>query len=403
MVSEQVRWIIHADLDAFFASVEELHHPEWRGKPIIVGGDPSRRAVVSSASYAARRFGVHSAMPVSQALRLCPKAIVAPPHYDEYTRHSHAVMDIMQEITPAVEQISIDEAFLDVSGCERLWGPVEQIAEMIQRRVRERVRLPVSLGIATSKLVAKIACDLGKPKGRVLVPPGQEKEFLAPLPIRRLWGVGQVTATRLGALGIETIGDLALWEEEQLVQRFGEVGHVLYSSARGIDPSKVHTERERRSISQELTFAQDTDDRELIARTLLRMADTITGRLRAAGLVAQTVRIKLRHTDFTTLTRQTTLRQPTDQSSTVYVESCHLLEANWRGSPRLRLLGMGVSGLLERGGYQLDLFEHRDQKSIQLSRAVDAIRGKYGRKAIIRASLLADRTRDSDGEDVDPL
>ena len=210
------RWIIHVDLDAFFASVEELLNPTWRGKPLVVGGEPGTRAVVASASYAARTYGIRSAMPVGQAVQLCPDLIIAPSHYREYARRSRAIMDILCKITPLVEQISIDEAFLDVTGCERLWGSVSEIGKMIQERVLAKQHLPVSLGIASNKLVAKIACDYGKPRGLVLVPPGEERAFLAPLPIEKLWGVGKVTGDKLRHLGIETIGDLAAWDAQQL-------------------------------------------------------------------------------------------------------------------------------------------------------------------------------------------
>ena len=382
------RWIVHVDLDAFFCSVEELLHPEWRGQPIIVGGDPRYRGVVSSASYAARAFGVHSAMPMSQALRLCPQATVVHPHLTDYGAHSRGVMDILREYTPDFEQVSIDEAFLDMTGSERLLGPIEPLGRAIQQRVLDETSLPVSLGIASSKLVAKIACDLGKPKGLVLVPQGQEQTFLAPLPIERLWGVGRVTASRLRARGIETIADLATWEEAQLADTLGDIGRGLYDAARGIDPRPVHSGHEQRSISQERTFAQDETDADALEKLLLRMADELAGRLRGRNLVAQTVRIKLRHPDFTTLTRQRRLGQPTDQARIIFDEGQSLLRANWQAGQPLRLLGLAVANLLDSSGYQLDLFDDRDQQTIRLDRAIDEIRDRFGRKAITRASLL---------------
>lgn len=391
------RWIIHVDLDAFFASVEELLNPELRGKPLIVGGDPRYRGVVASASYAARAHGVRSAMPVAQALRLCPEAIVVSSHKQEYAERSRAVMNILNEITPIVEQLSIDEAFLDVTGCEQLWGAVDEMGRLIQRRIMEEQRLPVSLGIASSRLVAKIACDFGKPQGLVIVPPGEECGFLAPLPIERLWGVGQVTGSRLRALGIQTIGDLAAWDEEKLVQLFGEGGHTLYSSARGIDRSPVHVSRERRSISQEQTFAQDIGDGATIHRALLRMSEGLASRLRSYHLVAQTIRLKLRTPDFATITRQVTLGQPTDQVQIIYREAHQLLYRNWAEGRLLRLLGVGVSGLLDESGYQLRLFDRSDQRHIRLNQALDDIRDRYGVEAIVRASLLR-RHRHEDGE-----
>ncbi|MGI5917930.1 MAG: DNA polymerase IV [Anaerolineae bacterium] len=382
------RWIIHVDLDAFFASVEELRNPALRGKPIIVGGDPSSRGVVSSASYAARAYGVRSAMPVAQALRLCPQAILITPEHDEYEVRSRAVMDILHDVTPVVEQVSIDEAFLDVTGCERLWGPVETIGRMIQQRVMDEQELPVSLGIASSKLVAKIACGQGKPHGLVVVEAGKEAEYLAPLPIEALWGVGRVMAARLHALDIHTIDDLAACSEDQLVQTFGEMGHNLYLGARGIDPSPVQSFRERHSISQEHTYASDTADVEQVRRTLLGMCEHVAARLRDGGMVGQTVRIKLRFSDFDTITRQVRLDQPTDQGPIIYAAAYRLLQRNWPPRRWIRLIGVGVAGLLEEGGYQLSLLDGTDQRRIRLSRALDQIRDRYGNRAIQRASLL---------------
>jgi len=391
------RWIIHVDLDAFFASVEELLNPELRGKPIIVGGRADQRGVVAAASYAVRAFGVRSAMPTAQALRLCPQAILVSPRHNEYGRRSRAVMDILHEITPQVEQFSIDEAFLDVTGCELLWGQPEEIARLIQTRIKEEQHLPASLGVASSKLVAKIACDWGKPQGLVVVQPGEERAFLAPLPIERLWGVGKVTGARLRAFGLRTIGDLAAWPEEKLVQQFGDLGRGLYLNARGIDRRpvgdiarslRVHGSREQRSISQERTFSQDVGDRKILLRTLLSMTESVAARLRRRRLVAQTVRIKLRRADFTTFTRQQTLDQPTDQGQVIYERARRLLERNWREGQMLRLLGVGVSGLLDDAGYQLSLFDRTDQRRTRLNRALDDIQARFGREAITRASLL---------------
>jgi DNA polymerase-4 len=399
-MSDHQRWIIHVDLDAFFPSVEELLHPELRGKPIIVGGDPRYRGVVSSASYAARAYGVRSAMPMSQALRLCPQAVVISPRHGRYGAYSRRVMSILREYTPAFEQVSIDEAFLDVTGCELLWGPVEPLGRRIQQRVWDEQHLPVSLGIASSKLVAKVACDLGKPHGLVIVPPGQERQFLAPLPIGKLWGVGQVTAERLQARGIETIGDLAAWDEQRLAGAVGEVGRGLYDAARGIDHRMVSDGREQRSISQERTFAQDEGDPATIRRLLLSIADDLAARLRQGHIVAQTVRIKLRYPDFTTLTRQQRLDQPTDQAGLIHQVGLKLLSGNWQDGQPLRLMGLAVAGLIDSGGYQLNLFAHDDQQNIRLDRAVDEIRLRFGRQAITRASLL--RTPDEDEQEEPP-
>jgi DNA polymerase-4 len=386
------RWIALVDLDAFFASVEELLNPELRGVPLIVGGSPEHRGVVASASYAAREYGVRSAMPVAQALRLCPQAVVVPARHGEYGARSKAIMEMLHEITPVVEQVSVDEAFLDLTGCERLWGPVEEIGRAIRRRIKEEHGLPASVGIAANKLVAKIACDSGKPQGLVLVQPGQEQAFLAPLPIETLWGVGKVTGQRLRGCGIRTVGDLAEWSEEQLRPIFGNAAHDLYRRARGIDTSELHTTAERQSISQERTFAHDVSDRRFLERALLRMSDDVAARLRQRGMVAQTVRIKLRYSDFATVTRQTTLPQATDQEQVIYRVALELLEDNWRTGQPLRLLGVAAANLLADAGYQLELFDQRDQRQIRLHDTLDAIRDRYGTDAITRASSLERRS-----------
>lgn len=392
-MSQVERWIIHVDLDAFFASVEELLNPSLRGQPLVVGGDPRARGVVASASYAARAFGVRSAMPVAKALQLCPHLLVLPHHFAEYASRSAAVMAILSEITPVVEQISIDEAFLDVTGCEALWGPVAQIGRLIQRRVMDEVSLPISLGIASNKLVAKIACDVGKPRGLVLVPHGEEKAFLAPLPIERLWGVGKVTGARLRSLGIQTIGDLSAWGVEALEHLLGQAGRALHEAAQGKDFAPVQDVHERRSISQERTFAQDTGDLDEMRRTLLAMSDDLSARLRQQHLVAQGVRIKLRLPDFTTWTRQRTLPQPTDQAQVIHQHAQELLQRHWRPGQLLRLLGLAATGLLEDGGYQLALFGHEDRRQIRLNKTLDEIRSRFGPESITRASLMRRKER----------
>jgi DNA polymerase-4 len=326
---------------------------------------------------------------MSQAVRLCPEGIVVPARHGEYAHHSRRVMDVLHEITPVVEQISIDEAFLDVTGCERMWGAMDEIGRLIQRRVLDECQLPVSLGIASSKLVAKIACDLGKPKGLILVPHGTEASFLAPLPIEKLWGVGPVTGGRLRALGLQTIGDLANCSAAHLERHLGTLGRALAAAAQGRDDSPVHSGPDRHSVSQERTFAQDVSDRRHLERTLLSMSESVAGRLRQAHQVGQTVRLKLRFPDFTTVTRQMRLSQPTDQADVINGQALALLSANLPAGRQVRLIGVGVSGVLDGGGYQLDLFDDHDQRRMRLDRALDAIRGRYGRQAIVRASLLA--------------
>ena len=306
------RQIVHVDLDAFFAAVECLLDPAIAGKPVVVGGDPASRGVVASASYEARASGVRSAMPMALAMRLCPDAIRVPPRHGVYSKHSRAVMALLSEYTPIVEQISIDEAFLDFSGTEALHGPAPRVARLIQQRVLEELGLPCSLGVATNKLVAKIACGQGKPRGLIVVPPGEEAAYLAPLSIQTLWGVGEATGNRLRAMGIRTIGDLARWPEKALRDMLGESGISLQRAANGIDDSPVNTERERKSYSHEQTFASDETDETRIKRTLLRMADRLTEQMRHDGVLAGTVRLKLRNRQFDTFTRQMRLKRPTD-------------------------------------------------------------------------------------------
>ncbi len=381
------RWIAHVDLDAFYPSVEELLNPALKGKPIIVGGDPDSRGVVSSASYAARAYGVRSAMPTAQALRLCPHAILLPGHHRIYAEYSDRVMGILREITPLVEPLSIDEAFMDVTGCERLWGTPREIGALVRRRIKSEVGLAASVGVATSKLVAKIACGQAKPDGMAVVMPGQEASYLAPLPVRELWGVGAVTAERLTELGIETIGDLAASSDDYLQRVLGDRGRALRRAAMGVDSSPVTSDQRRQTISQERTYAEDLSDPEVLGRELLRMSENLAASLRAGGQVAQTVRIKLRYPDFATVTRQMRLERPTDQGQQIFKAAQQLLDKHWRRRRALRLLGVGVSGLLEGAGYQLELFDDTVQRRALLDRAVDEIRGRFGRDAIQRASL----------------
>lgn len=381
------RIILHLDLDAFFVAVERLDNPALIGVPVLVGGRPDGRGVVSSASYEARKFGVHSAMPTAQALRLCPQAILVPGSRGRYGEMSRKVMALLGEYTPLLEPISIDEAFLDVSGAEAHYGPPGQLARTIQDRVEAELGLSASLGVAANKLVAKIASDFRKPHGITVVSPGGEAAFLAPLPIRRLWGVGEVTGRELARLGVETIGDLAGFAPEDLRARFGTHGEGLWRAAHGIDESPVVVEHEAKSLSREETFAQDTRDPELLRRELLRLSDAVASRLRRHKFVARTIAIKLRYSDFTTLTRQATLDDPTDSGPIIYAQALALLEAAWDRRRAVRLVGVSGAGL-EQPARQLRLFEQEDTRQAHLDAALDRIRARYGESAIQRASLL---------------
>jgi len=392
--STTVPTILHVDLDAFFAAVEQRDRPELRGRPVIVGGrDPTARGVVSAASYEARRFGVHSAMPLRAAYALCPDGVFLSVDGRKYQRVSREVMAILRRFTPLVEPISIDEAFLDVTGSRALFGDGPTIAAAIKTAIREEVGLTASVGVATTKLVAKIASDLRKPDGLVVVPPGQEAAFLAALPIARLWGVGEKTASALGVYGVTTIGDLAVLPEDVLVRRFGKHGASLAARARGIDPDPVGGGDPAKSIGHEHTFDVDTSDPEMIERTLLAMADGVASRLRSAGLRAGTIQVKIRDSSFRTITRQRTLLEPTDLAEPIWQVALELTRPEVRGL-RVRLLGVSASHLGDRE--QLGLFDaagsvegdRRSDRRRRVTQAADAIRRRYGDRAVTRARLL---------------
>jgi DNA polymerase-4 len=377
------RTILHLDLDAFFCAVEEQRDPSLRGTPFAVGGSPDARGVVSSASYAARAFGVRSAMPTAQAIRLCPELIVIASHHGAYRAVSRQVMAHLHALTPLVEQLSIDEAFLDVTD---LAQPGEALARQLQTTIRDALGLPCSLGIATNKLVAKIATDVGKaaarsggpPNAIQVVPPDQEAAFLASLPTTALWGVGPKTATRLAALGMHTIGDIARWPEAELRRLFGKHGHDLTLRARGIDDRPVTTSREAKSISKETTFARDNSDVALLYQTLRTLAAGVGQRLRHDELSGTTITLKLRWADFTTMTRQTTLGQPTDQDDIIGAAATQLFDRLWRSGQWVRLLGVGVSGLgpAPRQLGLWDMANAEQQRRVRV--AVQALRERFG-------------------------
>ena len=376
--------ILHVDLDAFFAAVEQRDHPELRGRPIIVGGRPGDRGVVSAASYEARRFGVRSAMPLRTAAALCPDGVFVPVRGNRYGEVSREFIGILRRSTPLVEQISIDEAFLDVAGTHALHGSPEHIAEGIRVVVRAELGLTVSVGVASTRLVAKIASDLRKPDGLVVVPLGTEAEFLAPLPIWRLWGVGEQTRRGLADYGVQTIGDLAVLPTDVLIRRFGAYGETLGDRARGIDPATVGNEEVPRSVSHEHTFDSDTRDPEVIERTLLALAEGVGTRLRDGGVKAATVGVKIRDSSFATHTRQRTLPVPTDQVDVIFRVALALARPDIRAI-QVRLLGVAASNLTERE--QLSLFDDDDRRR-RAAAATDSIRHRFGPGTIVRARLL---------------
>jgi DNA polymerase-4 len=379
-----MRTILHVDLDAFFCSVEELLNHELKGKAFVVGGQPEGRGVVASASYAARKFGIRSAMPTAQALRLCPDLIVVSSRHRLYGEHSQQVMALLRDSAPLVEQLSVDEAFLDVSDDPR---PGIQVASELQAAIRERFGLPTSWGVASNKLVAKIATEVGKPNGLIVVPHGGESDFLARLPVEMLWGIGPKTRDRLAKEGIRLIGDLAKMPDERSIALFGEHGPNLAARARGQDDRPVVEEREPRSMSAERTFSADIAERRELGRVLLHLSEQVGHRLRKAELAGETVRIKVRWPDFTTITRQTRLSQPTDQDGEIYQTALKLFEKTWKEGSPVRLLGVGVADLAPPIR-QLALFNHAWEQEERLLKAIDTIRARYGRDALRRADSL---------------
>jgi len=378
--------ILHVDLDAFFAAVEQRDRPELRGRPVIVGGgDRNARGVVSAASYEARVFGVRSAMPLRTAGALCPQGVFLPVDGAKYSAVSRQVMSILGGFTPLVEPISIDEAFLDVAGTETLLGSADAVARAIKAAIRREVDLSASVGVATTKLVAKVASELRKPDGLVVVEPGTEAAFLAPLPIERLWGVGAKTRAVLTDYGVRTIGDLAALPVDILLRRFGNSGSQLAARAVGIDPSPVGDGAATKSLSHEHTFDVDTADWEVIERTLLALSEGVAGRLRAGGVKAGTVAIRLRDSDFVTISRQRTLKEPTDMTDAIWRTAVSLIRPQVRGM-RVRLLGVGASHLTDRE--QLALFGDEGGRRRRVVEASDAIRERFGARAITRARLL---------------
>ena len=376
------RTIMHIDLDAFFVSVEQAANPELKGKPVVVGGKPGGRGVVATASYEARAFGLHSAMPIATAVRLCPQAIFIQGNYHHYAEVSKKFMAILADFSPFLEPMGLDEAYMDVTGFESLHGTIHQMALKIKQRVKDELCIIASIGIATCKVVAKVASDESKPDGLIEVPPGGETAFLAPLAIRKLPGVGKKTEQVLTGLGIRTIGQLARMSLPALKSRFGVFGDMLYRHANGIDNSPVIPPEEAKSISRETTFEQDTHDVAFLSATLRYQAERVGADLRELGKQAKCVSIKVRYADFTTITRQCTLSQPTDLDQTIFQIGNDLLQkAVIADRQAIRLIGIGVSNLSEPG-MQLSLMNDTERRLEKLNRAVDRIRDKYGFTAI---------------------
>ena len=375
-------------MDAFFVSVEELEDPSLIGKAVIVGADPDGRGVVAAASYEARKFGVHSAQPIQTAKKLCPHAIFLRGDHAKYRAYSDKIYQFFGEFTPVVEMMSIDEAYLDLTGCERLHGSAFRAADRLIRSVKESTGLNCSVGVSTSHLVSKIASDQAKPHGLLYVLPGREAKFLAPLPIRRMPGIGKVTEPELRALDIHTIGDLQQWSRDGLKQRFGQYGEWLYVKSRGEDTGAYAYQEEPKSVSHETTFDIDTDDTEELERTLSYLAQLVARRLRDHGLFARTVGLKLRYADFRTLTRDVTLDEPTHLDSIIYENILGLFHRARNRRLKVRLVGVRASNL-EHSTFQRNLLEAPQRDKLdRVLEAADKVRDRFGFDAVRLARSL---------------
>lgn len=392
--------ILHVDMDAFYASIEIRDNPALAGKPVCVGGPSHRRGVVAAASYEARRFGVHSAMPTAQAVELCPDLVLLPPDFERYTAESRRIMGVFQRYTPLVEPLSLDEAFLDVTGCERLSGGAKEIGLAIKRAILAETGLVASVGVAPSKFLAKLASDLDKPDGFRVILPEEVRAVLDPLPVSKIYGVGPRTARRLEALGVATIGDLAARPRAEVVREFGASGAWIHDLAHGIDDRRVTPRREEKSHGIERTFEKDVASREELRLTLLDFAEELAFDLRNRGLRGRTVTIKARFGDFHTITRTRTIAAPTNLAPRIYATARELLD---RVPPRpLRLLGVSVSGLADvRSPVQESLFGDeprgeaaqaeptlREKKLQRAAAGMDVLRKKFGERTVLPASLL---------------
>jgi len=378
--------IIHVDMDCFFAAVEVKDNPDLAGKPVIVGALPGGRGVVSAASYEARTFGIHSAMPISQAYKRCPHGVFLSPNGKRYVEESDRIMAVFRRFTPLVEPLSLDEAFLDVAGSHRLWGTSEDIARALKKTIRGETGLRASVGVAPTKFVAKIASDLKKPDGFVVVYEDEVGDFLRPLDVRRIWGVGAKTAKTLERRGLKTIGDIAGYPVEELERLFGKHGRHLHNLACGIDNREVIPSSDRKQVSNEYTFPEDTGDRTEVERVLLALADKVAGRLLAKDIRGRTVTLKVRDESFRTRSRARSLEHPVRTAQEIYRVARDLLRAEDLGGLKIRLIGVGVTAL--EGGDQLELFGDRDESTHRMDEVVADIRRRFGKTAITRASLV---------------
>lgn len=387
-----MRTIIHIDMDAFYAAIEQRDNPEFYGKPVIVGADPKHgrgRGVVSTASYEARRYGIHSAQPISQAFKLCPHGIFLPVRGKYYAEVSARIMKIFHKTCPCVEPVSLDEAFLDMTGMERLKGSAEKVGKIIKEQIREQEKLTASVGIGPNKLIAKMASESEKPDGFVIVRSEELSPFLSPLLVSRLWGVGPKTKKKLGDLGIYTIGELSSFPPKALETIFGRWGKKLHLNAQGIDDSPVIAESEAKSISNETTFSEDVSDLSLLRQHLHQLSEKVGYRLRKRGLMGRTVTLKIRLTDFSTFVRHSTLQNPTLLSEAIYSEILQLFDQFDLDQQPVRLLGVGITQLVSMHTYQKDLFEEESVvKRKEVTALIDRLKSKYGEMIIQKGSMV---------------
>ena len=391
-----MKTIFHVDMDAFFVSVEEVYDPSLKGKPVVVGGARDQRGVVSAASYAARKFGVHSAMPLRTAAQLCPQALFIEGHPDRYREYSRKVKKVLESFTPLVEMASIDEAYLDMTGTERLHGPPMLAAHKLHEAIKSGTSLNCSIGVSRTRMVSKVGSDLAKPNGVIMILPEQEADTLAPLNIRKIPGVGKVTERRLNEIGIHKVGDLARLDESFLRSRFGKWGLALAGKSRGEDAggwfdAEVGVGEDAKSISHEHTFNEDTANEQKLIGILDRLAEMVAERMRAHSFYGRTVHLKLRYEDFSTFTRAKTLRAPTALDRVIADTARELFQRAWRKGERIRLLGVGVSGLEHVEG-QLGLFD--DGKRTRTTAVVDKIRRRFGSDSVALARGLKEKFRE---------
>lgn len=387
--------IFHVDMDAFYAAVEQRDNPSLRGRPVIIGARPGSRGVVSACSYEARKFGVHSAMPISEAYRRCPEGVYLPVRMDRYQEVSSQIMEIFGNYTPEVRQLSVDEAFLDMTGTERLFGPPAEAARTIKQDVSVTTGCILSIGVASNHYIAKLASEFDKPDGLYIVYPGKEIEFLNKLKLKDLWGIGKKTLARMEELNITSIQKLRSFSKGLLETMFGKAaGEYLYRAVRGENPGVFGDEPKSRSVSNEITFSSDTRDRDAIRRVLLELSHQVMFRMMKHNFASSTVNVKIRFADFTTTTIQKTLRHHVNSAEEIYAIACELLEKRWNGSVELRLIGVGLGNVeTEDSAVQGELFEDKQDKRKKVEKTVLALKKKMTGGAVVKANLLGRKPR----------